>query len=115
MSDAQPTADLQLTDPLDPAIKANRGYGHYHYTEVLEIIRDRLRALEAHRDPSFHGVAWLIECSYDGSRPDYYCSPAVWCNNPFHAHKFKTQKEAEAVSSKMTTIGERRVTEHSWE
>lgn len=76
------TADLQLKpDPLDEAIAANKGQGHRYYAETLEIIRGRLRALEARGQP-YHGVAWLIECFYQGSPPDYYCAPAVWCNNP---------------------------------
>jgi hypothetical protein len=59
-------------------------------------------------------IAWLIECSFEGGRPDYYCGPAVWCNNPNHAHKFPTKEAAEARSAEMATIGTRQVVEHSW-
>jgi len=101
-------------DPLDEAIAANKGQGHRYYAETLEIIRERLCALEARGQP-YHGITWLIECFYGGSPPDYYCAPAVWCNNPWHARKFQSREEAEAVSSKMTTIGDRRVVEHVWD
>jgi hypothetical protein len=60
-------------------------------------------------------TAWIIECAFEGGRPDYYCGAAVWCNNPYHAHKFKTREDAEAVSASMKTIGRRKVVEHSWE
>lgn len=59
-------------------------------------------------------VAWLIECAFEGGRPDYWCGPSEWCNNPYHAHKFQTKEAADKVSDQMTTIGGRRVTEHSW-
>jgi hypothetical protein len=59
-------------------------------------------------------TAWLIECSFEGGTPDYYCAPGDWCSNPNHAHKFPSREEAEAVSATMQTIGERRVCEHQW-
>jgi hypothetical protein len=59
-------------------------------------------------------TAWLIECSFEGGRPDYYCGPGVWCNNSHHAYKFPTKEAAETRSNEMRTIGTRRVAEHSW-
>lgn len=113
-ADAQPTSD-HLCDALDEAVEANRGNASVHYYgKTLEAIQRRLRALKTRQPEPFLGVAWLIECSFKRSAPDYYCAPAVWCNNPYHAHKFKTREEAEAVSAPMTTIGDRRVVEHSW-
>jgi hypothetical protein len=106
-----------MIDPLDKDIEAQRSAGNHHYQHTLEILRDRLQALEsqATRDHSFRGIAWLIECSFQGGKPDYYCGPAEWCSNPYHAHKFKTREEAEAVSAEMATLGDRRVADHSWE
>jgi hypothetical protein len=102
------------TDPLDSHIEANRGMGHRYYAEALEIIRDRLRTLEAPGPAPFKRIAWLIECSFKGGAPGYYCSPGMWCDNPNHAHKFLTKEAAETRSAEMTTIGTRRVCDHSW-
>lgn len=79
--------------------------------ERLRRVEERLDALEG---KATKGVYWLIECAFDGGRPEYYCAPTEWCTNPYHAHKFKTRAEAEAVSAPMTTIGTRSVTEHEW-
>lgn len=105
-----------MTDPLDSDIEAQRAAGNSHYLHTLEVIRDRFQALElqTHRARPFRGVAWLIECSYGGGRPEYYCGPAEWCSNPYHAHKFPTKEDADKISDAMTTIGNRSVTEHSW-
>lgn len=100
-------------DPLDADIAAQKSAGNVHYMRTLEVIRDRLQAIER-RQHAFKGVAWLIECGFDQGLPDYYCGPGDWCSNPNHAHKFLTKEEAEAVSERMTTIGARRVADHSW-
>jgi len=104
-------------DPLDTDIDAQRSAGNIHYQRTLETIRDRFQALEAQakRTHPLKGIAWLIECSYGGGSPEYYCGPAEWCSNPYHAHKFPTKEAADLVSDTMTTIGDRRVAEHSWE
>ena len=108
---------MNIKDTLDDAIEHNRGQGHRYYAETIEVIRDRLRALEAHvtlASQPYRGIAWLIESHFEGAPPDYYCGPASWCSNPNHAFKFKTKEEADAVSAGMTTIGRRSVVEHDW-
>lgn len=76
---------------------------------------EKLRvAYEAMQPPVKATVAWLIECSYEGGRPEYYCAPAVWCSNHAHAHRFATKADAEERSAEMATIGDRSVVEHAF-
>lgn len=102
-------------DPLDEHIESNRALGNRHYPDALEIIRNRLQALERREATTlFTGTAWLIECSYQGQNVQYYFAPAMWCSNPNHARKFTSREEAEARSAEMQTIGQRQVVEHAW-
>ena len=112
--DRSPEKENSVKDLLDEAIQYNRNAGYRFYAESLEIIRDRLRKLEGHEVQPFKGTAWLIECAWEGGAPQYYCGPAEWCSNPFHARKFGSREEAEVISEAMTTLGTRKVTEHSW-
>jgi hypothetical protein len=102
---------------LDRDIEAQGDYGNTHYKRTLQNIRGALEDLDRRiqRTHAARGIRWLIECSFEGGRPEYYCGPREWCSNPYHAHKFLTKGEADEVSNAMTTIGDRRVTEHSWE
>lgn len=105
-----------VLEALDRDITAQRDCGNVYYQKTLTNIRAALEDLDnrTKRIHPFKGVAWLIECSYKGVAPDYYCGPAQWCSNPFHAYKFASREDAEAVSAGMTTIGDRRVADHSW-
>ena len=54
-------------------------------------------------------VYWLIECS---SQPNYYCDPGEWCNNPMHARRYPSKRDAETQIASLTTSEPATATEH---
>lgn len=54
-------------------------------------------------------TAWLIQC---GSR--YFVADGDWCDNPNHAHRFRSMVDANTKADTMKTMEPVSVNEHEW-